>query len=174
MKIFKCTMENLDNVTEFYDKVTEYLEKNINYPKWTHKEYPSRESVVQAIGDGSQYACEDNGRIIGAFVLNDDPQGDYSAGDWKEQLDRGEFLVIHALARDPEVCQSGLGRKMVEYCINAAKDGGYRAIRLDAVPTNIPARRLYEGMGFSFAGERDLSRGIEDIPEFVLYELNFI
>lgn len=174
MRIFKCTMENLDNVAEFYDKVTGYLEKNVNYPKWTHKEYPARESVVQAIGDGSQYACEDNGRIIGAFVLNDDPQGDYSAGDWKEPLDRGEFLVIHALARDPEVCQSRLGRKMVEYCINAAKDGGYGAVRLDAVPTNIPARRLYEGMGFSFAGEKDLLRGIEDIPEFALYELNFI
>lgn len=74
MRIFKCTMENLDNVAEFYDKVTGYLEKNVNYPKWTHKEYPARESVVQAIGDGSQYACEDNGRIIGAFVLNDDPR----------------------------------------------------------------------------------------------------
>lgn len=83
-------------------------------------------------------------------------------------------MVIHALARDPEVCQSGLGEKWLNIVLMQAKDGGYRAVRLDAVPTNIPARRLYEGMGFSFAGERDLSRGIEDIPEFALYELNFI
>lgn len=40
-------------------------------------------------------------------------------------------------------------------------------------PSNTPARRLYEKIGFTFAGEKDLLRGIEDIPEFALYELNF-
>jgi len=46
MEIIKCTMEHLDAVAEFYNKVTTYLDENINYPKWTHGEYPGRESTA--------------------------------------------------------------------------------------------------------------------------------
>lgn len=173
MEIIKCTMENLDSVVLFYDRVTKYLEENINYPKWTHGGYPSRESAGQAMINGAQYACVDGGRVVGAFILNDDPQGDYSAGDWSRELKDGKFMVIHALASDPEIYHSGIGRKMVEYCIETAKKQGYGAIRLDVVPTNTPARHLYEKMGFRFAGEKNLIRGIDEIPLFALYELNF-
>lgn len=172
MKIFKCTMEDLESVAAFYDKVTEYLERNINYPKWTHGEYPGRESTRQAIADGVQYACESEDRIVGAFILNDNPQGDYSMGNWQINLKQGEYLVIHTLATDPEINHKALGRRMVEYCIDKAKKEDYKALRLDVVPTNTPARGLYEKMGFRYAGEKDLSRDIEDIPVFVLYELN--
>lgn len=173
MEIIKCTMENLESVAEFYGKVTEYLDRTVNYPKWTHGEYPGRESTKKAIEDGFQYACFDGGAVVGAFILNDNPQGDYSAGEWKTDLKEGEYLVIHTLASDPEIYNRGLGRKMVDYCIETAKKGGYKAIRLDVVPTNTPARGLYEKMGFYFIGEKDLKRGIEEIPIFALYGLDF-
>ncbi len=38
---------------------------------------------------------------------------------------------------------------------------------------NYPARQLYEKKGFTFAGDADLDRGIEEIPIFSLYELNW-
>ena len=62
---------------------------------------------------------------------------------------------------------------MVQFCIDKARNGGYKAVRLDIVPENIPARKLYEKSGFKFAGEKDLDRGFEDIPTFQLFELNF-
>ena len=40
------------------------------------------------------------------------------------------------------------------------------------VPGNTPAQRLYRHNGFTYAGTRDLERGIEYIPEFELYEKN--
>ena len=172
MNIFKCTMNDWDPVTEFYDRVTEYLDKNINYPKWTHKEYPGRESVYNSIKEGSQFACEDNRKIIGAFVLNDDPQGAYHLGHWSKDFSNGEYLIIHALASDPDIYGKGIAKSMVKYCIETTKERGYGALRLDVVPTNIPARRLYEKMGFTFVEERDLLRGIEYIPAFALYEMN--
>lgn len=172
MEIIKCAAEHLDSVALFYDKVTKYLEGHINYPKWINGDYPSRKSANQAIIEGSQYACIDNGRVVGAFVLNDDPQGNYDAGDWSVKLNLGEYLIIHALASDHEIYHNGLGRKMVQFCIDTAKQRGYRALRLDVVPDNIPARKLYENMGFSFAGEADLRR-FEEIPVFALYEMNF-
>lgn len=66
----------------------------------------------------------------------------------------------------------GIGGKLIDFCINEAKQRGYAAIRLDAVPDNIPAKKLYEKNGFVYLGDVDLGRGIEYIPEFSLYELN--
>lgn len=36
-----------------------------------------------------------------------------------------------------------------------------------------PARKLYEKNGFTYAGDVDLERGIEDIPVFSLFKLNW-
>lgn len=171
--IKKCDKEYLEALTEFYYKVTGYLDTHINYPKWTHGIYPGRESIKAAISSGSQYVCECGGRIVGAFVFNTDPAGSNYKGEWERQLNEGEYMIIHALAVDPEENGKGIALKMVEYCIEYAKAAGFMAVRLDVVPGNYPARRLYEKAGFKFAGVKDLDRGIEEIPAFELLELNF-
>ena len=173
MKIYKCTMAELDKTAQFYDHVVEYLDEHINYPKWIRGEYPAYDSTKTAIAQDSQYVCEDSGKIVGAFILNDNPQGNYSVGEWSLDLHEGEYLVIHTLAVNPESYGQGIAKKMVEYCINEAKERGYASLRLDVVPTNYPASKLYESMGFKFAGECDLGRFADLIPTFLLYEMNF-
>lgn len=172
MNIFLCSMDDLPRVADFYDNITSYLAEHINYPKWRPNDYPGYDSTKQAIKEGNQYACEDNGEIVGAFIINEDPQGDYSAGEWSKALTDGEYLIIHTLAAAADKHRCGIGRAMVEYCIDYAARKGYRAIRLDVVPENTPARKLYERMNFKYAGTKDLARGIAGIPEFSLYELN--
>lgn len=172
MKIIRCTPDNTVETAKFYDKVVEYLDNNINYPRWTRGSYPSERSVASAINAGEQYAVTENGRILGAFILNTDPQGDYSRGIWSRELADGDYFVIHTLAVDPEEYGKGIAGKIIDYCISSASEQGLKAIRLDVVPDNTPARRLYERKGFSFAGEMDLGRGIDFIPTFALYELN--
>ncbi len=173
-QIIKCGMEQLDALDTLYDRVTEYLENTINYPIWTRGEYPCRESIKNAVLRGEQYICiDEDGAAVGAFVLNEDPAGDYGSGGWSVQLEEGEYLIIHTLAVLPESAGRGIGGYMVRYCIDKARNEGYKAVRLDVVPGNIPARRLYEKEGFMFAGKKDLRRGIAAIPEFELYELNF-
>ncbi len=172
MQIIKCTEADWEAAAEFYDKVTAYLEQHRNYPKWTHGGYPGKESTGQAIRNGVQYLCLDGEQAAGAFILNEDPMGDYSAGDWSVSLPEGSYLVIHTLAADPERYHRGIGKFMVAYCIETAKEKGYSALRLDVVPSNLPAKRLYEAMEFRFAGTRDLKRDIPEIPVFDLYERN--
>lgn len=171
--IEKADLSHLDALDEFYDKVTAHLEATVNYPKWTRGVYPGRESVQRAIEGGVQYVCTADGKVVGAFLLNRDPQGNYAAGEWKKQVPEGEYMVIHALAVSPDCARQGIGRLMIDYAIDYAKAMGCKAIRLDVVPDNLPARKLYEKAGFTFAGERDLERGIPEIPLFALYELNF-
>lgn len=170
MKIIKCETHHLDVLTELYDRVTEFLENHVNYPKWTKGVYPGRNSIEKAISQGVQYGCFDGEKVIGAFILNEDPQGAYEAGEWTTDAKAGEFLVIHTLASDPDMYRTGIAKQMVLFAIEQAKMSGKKAVRLDVVPDNVPARKIYEKMGFQYAGEKDLKRDIEEIPVFALYE----
>lgn len=172
--IAKCTEEFVPAVGAFYDRVVLHLvNTDTNYPKWEYRIYPSEDSVRARTESGTQYFCMENGRICGAFVLNDDPGGAYEKGRWARTLQRGEYLVMHTLAADPDFVGKGIGRQMVRFCLEQAHLQGYKGVRLDVVPDNLPAIKLYEKMGFTFAGEVDLERGIEEIPVFSLYEYNF-
>lgn len=173
LDIIKCTYDQLTEVGKLYDNVTKYLEEHINYPQWTHGQYPSLASATTAYNEGSLYCAKMGGRIVCAFVLNNDPQGDYSVGDWKKFIPQGEYMVIHSLAVLDECKGRGVGQEVVKFSIETAKEQGYKGVRVDVVPGNFPARRLYEKMGFTFAGEYDLKRGIEYIPTFQLLEYNF-
>ena len=170
MKMIHCTEDDLDRLEVFYDQVTAHLEATTNWPLWEHRVYPCRESVAAAIAAGTQYACEVDGVIAGALILNDDPQGNYEIGHWSRPLLPGSYLVIHTLAVSPDFSGQGIGVAMVDFCIQYAKEHGMKGIRLDAVPGNIPARKLYEKCGFQFAGEVDLKREDCSIPTFALYE----
>ena len=174
MNIVKCNMSDLEKVAQFYDEIVLYLTQNINYPKWIYKDYPSYESAKTAIESGDQYMCtDDEGSIIGAFVFDTDPHGNYDCGDWSIELKTGEYKIIHAFAVRSDLQGKGAGKIMVQYCLDSARNEGFKAVRLDAVPENVPARKLYEKMNFSFAGEKDLERNMPEIPTFVLYEFNF-
>ncbi len=173
MEIRKCKTEDIAATGVFYDRVVAYLDAYINYPKWKYKEYPSEQYALTMTEEGFQYICIEDKRIVGAFVLNTDPEGEYQKGRWSRRLLDGEYMVIHALAVDPERSGTGLGKELVRFCINTAKQSGFKAIRLDIVPTNTPAQHLYESFGFRYAGEADVRPDIEDIPAFRLFELNF-
>lgn len=172
MEIRKCTEKDVSAVGQFYDEVVKYLCDTVNYPKWTYKQYPSVGSVASMTAQASQYVCFIDGKIVGAFVLNCDPQGAYEQAHWSKSIKQGRYIVCHALAISPQKQKQGLGQKVVEFCIKYARDNFYEAVRLDVVPTNFPARKLYEQCGFKYVGDADLKRGYEDIPFFSMYELN--
>ena len=172
MEIRKCNDLDIISVGEFYDRAVKDLCENINYPKWEYKIYPSEVSVRTKTQLGHQFICIENNEIVGAFVLNDDPQGKYGNAVWSSSLSQGEYMVCHTLATDPTRKRTGIGKQIVDFCIRYAKENGYKAIRLDVVPDNIPARKLYEKCGFQYVGDVDLERDIPEIPEFSMYELN--
>ena len=173
MEIRKCKIEEVEAVGAFYDEVVADLSANVNYPKWTYKVYPSVDFAREMTLAGEQYVCLEKGAIVGAFVFNDDPQGAYELANWSVKLERGEYGVCHAVAIATPLQGKGLGKQIVEFCIRRAKELGYKGIRLDVVPSNLPARKLYEKCGFQYVGDADLDRGYKDIPLFSLLELNF-
>ena len=172
MKIKRCDESDISAVTAFYHNAVTYLQTHINYPFWS-SEHPSDESIKEAVRRKEQYACLKGGEIVGAFLLSEDPDGDYDAGSWSRDLKTGEYLSVHVLAVSADCYQCGVGSFMVDECIAIARSKGYKAVRLDIVPTNTPAERLYKKKGFVYAGTVDLNRPTASIPLFDLYELNF-
>lgn len=173
MQIRKCQEAEIVPVGAFYDDVVLWLDHHINYPKWMYKIYPSENWAREMTEAGEQYICVDGKKIVGAFVLNADPQGNYRKGNWSQDLPDGAYMVLHALAIDPELQGRGLGAEVVRFCTEKAKAEGYKALRLDIVPGNIPAKKLYEKTGFRYVEDVDLDRNIAHIPMFSLYELNW-
>ena len=167
----KCQKEHIKAVREMYRNSVDALQQTTNYPKWSD-DHPSNEYIADSIAGGEVFACVGDGKILGAAVLSENPEGRYESGDWRVVLEQGEFLVIHTLAVSPDYAGKGIGSFMVDRCIAYAKDNGYKAIRLDVVPGNVPAVNLYKKKGFTFAGMKDLQRNINDIPVFELYEFN--
>lgn len=173
MTIKKCTADEAANVGEFYDAVVKFMnDNNVNYTKWRYKIYPSIDYALDAARVENLFSCVDGEKILAAFVLSENPEGDYSKGAWTKNLAAGEFLVLHAFAVAPDCQRQSLGKKIVEYCANYAAEN-YRALRVDIVPENFPAKKFYEACGFKFVGAADLGRNIPGIPQFCLYERNF-
>ena len=183
--IRKCHEEEIGLVGAFYDKIVLWLDEHINYPKWIYRVYPSEAFVREMTEAGEQYVCidgslddrtdghADNKNIIAAFVLNKDPQGNYQNGEWARDLPDGTYMVIHAMAIMPHLQRKGIGAEILRFCVETAKSAGSKALRVDVVPGNQPARQLYDKHGFLYAGDADLDRGLEHIKEFSLYELNW-
>ena len=173
MQILKCGEEDIARIGEFYDRVVLWLDEHVNYPEWVYKGYPSEKFVRAMTETGDQYMCLDDGKIAGAFSMNTDPQGDYSEGCWEKDLPVGSYMVLHALAVAPEEYGKGVASEIIRYSIEAAKAAGLKAVRVDIVPGNVPAKELYEKNGFRYAGDADIKRGVKHIPVFSLFELNF-
>lgn len=95
----------------FYDKAVLHLCQTTNYPKWQYKVYPSEMSVREKTSVNQQFVCLDGEEIVGAFVLNNDPQGKYENAEWTTKLLRGEYMVCHTLATNPDVQGKGIGMR---------------------------------------------------------------
>ena len=171
MQIRKCLETEIVPAGDFFDGVVRWLDEHVNFPRWIYKVYPSEDSVRAMVKSGSQYLCLEDGKIIGAFGLNTEPQGCYRKGQWSRDLPEGAYMVLHALAIDPAVQRQGVATAVIRFCMGQAKAEGFQDLRLDVVPDNYPARALFERNGFTYAGDVDLELPIGNIPAFSLYEL---
>ena len=59
----------------------------------------------------------------------------------------------------PEARGRGVARRMMEALHDAARERGARAIRLRVYDDNLPARRLYESLGYEF-GAREAGQAV--------------
>ncbi len=92
------------------------------------------------------------GRILGSATV----ELDGTLGDDDEFLPP-EMASLRMLGVDPEARGKGVGRALVEACIERARESGKLVLVLRTTAAMASARRLYESMGFRRDPARDLS-----------------
>ena len=105
------------------------------------------------------------GRDDGEFLLGGDPpagivQLRYRYGVWWDALD---CCVEDVFVRE-EARGTGLGRALVAFAIERARERGCRRLELDTGEDNAPAQGLYRSLGFRSHGVFMRRRIDENIP----------
>ena len=200
MQIRKCCESEIARTGAFYDSVVKWLDEHVNYPEWMYRIYPSEEFARERTEAGEMYICVEDGRasrhdtlpheparisaardgavsggerIIGAFALGTDPMENEKYVKWQQDLPVGTFLIVHALAIDPAYHGQGIGTEVIHFAVRKAKKEDYRALRVEIVTINDPAKRLFEKQGFIYAGDIEEEVGPGVVKNFSCYELNW-
>jgi ribosomal protein S18 acetylase RimI-like enzyme len=103
-------------------------------------------------------AVED-GRVLGSATLETEDAG---MGD--DPVEPGT-ANMRMLGVDPDARGRGVGRSLVEACLDLARRRGKRAVTLHTTTDMKAAHRLYESMGFV----RDPARDWQVAEDFMLY-----
>ncbi len=93
-------------------------------------------------------AVSGDGRVLGGATYVPGP-GPYA------ESERGDEAGIRMLAVAPAAQGRGIGRALTEACMDLARSAGRRRIVLLTLDSMTPAQRLYEGLGFRRAPQRD-------------------
>ena len=171
----KCVIESatsadLDELETLYDDLNDYLAATTNYPGWIKGIYPIREDAAVGIKQHTLFVARYNGKIIGSVILDHHPEEAYQGVRWKVDTDYSSIFVIRTLVVHPCFLKKGVGRMLLDYSFEQARQAAIKSIRLDVYEKNFPAIRLYEKCGFDYVDTVDLGLGKYGLNEFKLYE----
>lgn len=172
MKIHNARREDFDRIYDFYLTVIEEMQNAEYRPGWQKGVYPAEDYVLEAVEQGILYYGEEDGEVAAAMILNSSHADAYdSCRLWKVDAAPEEVLVIHTLAVSLHRQGKGIARKMVEFAIEKGRADGKKAIRLDVLKGNVPAERLYPGLGFEFIETVKIFYEDTGLENFHLFEL---
>ena len=149
--IRKATKEDILPVAELYNIMIDYEEANKKYTSWQKGIYPTADTARLGVKKGSLYVCEQDGKLLGAVILDTIQPPEYKKINWAISAKYNEALVIHTLCVHPEYSGSGIGSALVDFAKQLARDKSCLTVRLNTTERNLPARHLYEKNGFMLA-----------------------
>jgi ribosomal protein S18 acetylase RimI-like enzyme len=153
----KASIQDFKEISALYRQAIAYMTE-AGILQWDEV-YPDDEVLLQDILQEDMYLLTaEAGRLISCVVINEDQGEQYLTGSWK--YTEGRVAVIHRLCVRPDAQGVGVGRKTVQLAETEASDYGYDLIRLDAFAQNKAALKLYEGLGYSYAGQVQFRKGI--------------
>jgi len=111
-----------------------------------NENYPDRQTVENDLENDSLYVLRTGGRITAAVTLNKEEPEEYLGISWT--IKKGKIMVVHRLAVDPAFQRKGLAKQMMIFAEDLAVSQEYDCIHMDAYSINIPARSLYQRLGY--------------------------
>lgn len=146
--IRKATAADIDAVAEIY----EHIHDKPNSTGWLKGIYPVRATAEAAVQRGDLFVYEEYGKAVASAVLNHSQCAEYAEGCWQYAADDSEVMVMHTLTVEPEYASHGIGRSMVSFYEEYARNQGCKVLRMDTNEKNLPARALYKCLGYLEVG----------------------
>lgn len=155
MKYRIANKNDLEDIKELYDTVSDDM-KDSNYDlMWRKDIYPTREMIENDLNN--TYLLVKDNIIIGAVVLDNECDICYKEINWQIHAVKEEVTIIHRLCIHP--LYRGCGKFFMKKIIETTRKYNQKAIRLDVLTSNLPAIRLYENMGFILQGKLMMNYG---------------
>ena len=121
------------------------------YGTW-NEDYPDFELVQEDLARSEVFVMRDDERLIAAIENEDSDEFDGMA-PWFDDVKKWAQLGRLGVAREYQ--GRGIGRTMMRYALERAKEEGCDAVRLLVGVHNLPAQRAYATLGFDVCGEAE-------------------
>ena len=113
--------------------------------------YPDYHRLVREVENGNLYMIKHKGVCIGTVTFDEQQEAAFDEIEWKNKSDK--FIVIHRIAVFPSWQKKGIGRMLIEFVENYAKENDYKSIRLDVASSSSHLIKLYESIGYALTGD---------------------
>ena len=163
-------IDEMGKVKNFYDSLIEEMQEAEYKPGWKKDIYPTMEMLREALENRELYIGEEEGKTAACMILNQNCNERYQEISWKTEAGPDRVMAVHTFGVHPRFSGRGLGKKMMEEAVKIASDRGMKAIRLDVLVGNLPAEKLYQKVGFQYAGSLNIFYEDTGWADFNLYE----
>ena len=123
--------EKLDEVEKIFAEYKDFIGFNLSFQPADS----TQEEILNRYHDGKIFLAEIDGEISGCIAYHR-MENDFDTCELKRFFVRDEYRGEH------------VGRKLIQYAIDSAKNEGYKKILLDTHASYDSARHLYESFGF--------------------------
>ena len=113
--------------------------------------YPSLRIVEEDARSRTLFVAREDGRCVASVCLNDIQPAEYRPLPWR--YTEGRALVVHRLCVLPERQRHGVGRRLMEFAREFAREHGFACIRLESYVGAPRAMTMYEGLGYQRVGQ---------------------
>lgn len=148
MAIRKATAADLDAVAAIFSEIHTAEENGLVTVGWKREIYPTAETARMALTRGDLFVEEDEGKIVGTGIINQQQVESYHGANWRYAASDDEVMVLHTLVITPKAAGKGYGRKFVAFYEDYARSHGCRFLRMDTNEKNANARALYGKLGY--------------------------
>ena len=162
--------DDLELVRNTYIEVIDNTPLIYQHARWEYGKHPTDGLIREHISRGEMYLLKDGEEVAGMVVVAMNQREDYSDIKWGVALADDEVATVHMLCIRPSYRGRRLGTKILEEVEDLSCGAGKKAIRLDVLQTNLPAKKMYEQAGYIRRGEASLTVDINGVLDFYYYE----
>lgn len=141
-------LKDLERIEEIYNEIHTEIEEGRAVIGWIRDVYPTRELAETSIRLREMYVLEEEGEILACGRINRYQGPEYDEAVWRFEADPDEVLVLHTLVVSPKAKRRGCGSQFVAFYEEMARRMGVKVLRLDTNALNLPARSLYQKLGY--------------------------